>query len=443
MKMKASSHISSVFLSAIILLSGLLPGCQANFTKKTDINITPIVTELETQTESQIKPVEVYDKQTVAKDLQVAYSDFAQKSMMRLGNDLTNDSNLLYSPLSLHMSLSLLEKGAAGLTKAKLQEALWGNQGFTDDKLDAFYQAMDDGILEVANSLWLSDDFELKEQYTKSIQTSYQAEIFSRDFSDGAAVEADIVAWVKEKTHGLLGDRFTLKVSPDNRLYLLNALYLKNAWNKAFEASENTNESFTQASGKTQTVTMMNQFNDNAVLQTADYAIASLDLQNGAYVRFALPSEKTTLKELSLRDDFYQNLLGDWYANGPNNDVISNPHVSWKLPKTNEFIELDLKDALKALDLDIMSSNMADFSEIAEIDDEILQLASAMQQVRVKMDEEGVEAAAVTMMTMASAAPMASAPVRINMHLNRPYAYAIFNAQGVAVFSGLMNGISD
>ena len=58
-----------------------------------------------------------------------------------------------------------------------------------------------------------------------------------------------------------------------------------------------------------------------------------------------------------------------------------------------------------------------------------------MQAARVKIDEEGVEAAAYTELVAADSGPMERPPV-VEMNLNRPFAFVIFDGNDVPLFVG-------
>ena len=57
---------------------------------------------------------------------------------------------------------------------------------------------------------------------------------------------------------------------------------------------------------------------------------------------------------------------------------------------------------------------------------------------RVKIDEEGCEAAAFTAIDTAEAAMPEELPV-VEMNLNRPFAFAISGADGLPLFVGTVN----
>ena len=81
--------------------------------------------------------------------------------------------------------------------------------------------------------------------------------------------------------------------------------------------------------------------------------------------------------------------------------------------------------------------NMADFTPLT---DDGAMVDSVMQAARVKIDEEGVEAAAYTEIVAADSGPMELPPV-VEMNLNRPFLFAIFDGNDVPLFIGTVYSV--
>ena len=68
-------------------------------------------------------------------------------------------------------------------------------------------------------------------------------------------------------------------------------------------------------------------------------------------------------------------------------------------------------------------------------------LSSAMQAARVKIDEEGVEAAAYTELACADSAMM-EVPPTVEMDLDRPFLFVIFDYNDIPLFVGTVNALN-
>ena len=102
---------------------------------------------------------------------------------------------------------------------------------------------------------------------------------------------------------------------------------------------------------------------------------------------FYLPDEGVTVEELLQRENFLQeaeDLLVDTFE----------VRVNWSVPKFDLRNSLELNEVLQALGVtDAFDKNKADFAPLTE---QPAYVESVNQAARVKIDEEGVEAAAYT-----------------------------------------------
>ena len=146
--------------------------------------------------------------------------------------------------------------------------------------------------------------------------------------------------------------------------------------------------------------------------------------RNGALVVCFEEAGLPRLEELLQRE----NLLGELLA--VDEWVV---RVNWSVPKFDLHDSLKLNDALQALGVtDAFDKNKADFAPLTE---QPAYVESVNQAARVKIDEEGVEAAAYTEVdTNAAAAPPQEMPEE-EMNLNRPFLFVIWK-DGAPLFVG-------
>ena len=104
----------------------------------------------------------------------------------------------------------------------------------------------------------------------------------------------------------------------------------------------------------------------------------------------------------------------------------------WSVPKFDVKSSVELKDVLRALGVaDAFDADKADFAPLTDGDAVV---SSVMQAARVRIDEEGIEAAAFTEVQEGGA----GAPQELDeeeMNLNRPFAFAIWK-DGAPLFIG-------
>lgn len=108
------------------------------------------------------------------------------------------------------------------------------------------------------------------------------------------------------------------------------------------------------------------------------------------------------------------------------------------MPKFNLAYELYLTDALIEMGLKRAFDADADFIPMGSSANGPLYLSWVFQKVKIEVNEEGTEAAAVTEVAATEGAMM---PVEepVNLHLDSPFVYAVVDFEtGVPLFIGLL-----
>ena len=131
--------------------------------------------------------------------------------------------------------------------------------------------------------------------------------------------------------------------------------------------------------------------------------------------------------------------LADLFTDVYDSDEAQTAKLVWSVPKFDVNSDLELTDTLKMLGVtDAFDDTRADFSPLADFD-EPAAVTQVQHAARVKIDEEGCEAAAFTaIMANATSAMPEDLPV-VEMELDRPFAFAITGADGLPLFVGTVN----
>ena len=141
---------------------------------------------------------------------------------------------------------------------------------------------------------------------------------------------------------------------------------------------------------------------------------------------FVLPDEGVTPESLLQRQGFLTELTGDYNA----------AELVWSVPKFDVKSSTGLNEALQALGVtDAFDGTKADFTPLT---DNGAVVDSVMQAARVKIDEDGVEAAAYTEIVVNESAMMEMPPT-VEMELDRPFLFVIFDSSNVPLFVGTVN----
>ena len=326
----------------------------------------------------------------------------------------TASGSYMASPLSFRYALGLLIAGAEGETKTELLNAFGVSSeeefvpycldfnGFVEyfaaglerDKAD-FKDGVEHGwidsgspepfrALRVANSVWKAEDIResFKDAYRESIERNYAAEY--RSFNAANAVEK-INEWADIKTEHMIP-----KLLPDNypaddlAVVLMNALYFKDAWENEFPKNMTKEDDFRTRDGGTVKKEFMTREGHFSYYEDDETKLVILPMKGGVNMAFVLGSTESLSKKIS--------------EAGTENVRVTVP----KMDLETEFSDGELVDFLKAYGVSAaFDSGKADFS--AMIDFPVF-VSDIIQKTRIKLDEEGVEAAAVTAIMMTKGA---------------------------------------
>jgi serpin B len=148
---------------------------------------------------------------------------------------------------------------------------------------------------------------------------------------------------------------------------------------------------------------------------------------------FILPDEDSSVDEVLGGDSLYEFLAADrneWKEQQTATVVLS-------LPKFDVSSQLDLIDGLKSLGIrDVFDPDVSDFTPMME-DADGLYVSTATHAARVKVDEEGCEAAAFTVFSVDESAPLEE-PDEICFTLDRPFLFVIESESGQPLFIGVV-----
>ena len=228
--------------------------------------------------------------------------------------------------------------------------------------------------------------------------------------------------WASDNTNKMIEEILTEdEFNPFAVSYLLNAIYFKGIWKTPFNAANTQEESFNE----TGSVPMMHheymdaRYEDNDLYQTV-----SLPFGNGTYnLQVFLPRVGKTI------DDLLENLNSkNWQMRGYTHEV------DLKLPRFEISTNQMLGNVMAELGMpSAFDPETADFSKMCNTQ---IYIGLMKQVAKIKLDEQGAEAAAVTIIDVAGGIPDYA-----TFHANRPFLYIISEqSTGVILFMGQFTG---
>ena len=372
-------------------------------------------------------------------DYDALLSFSAASAPLALGG--TQTANGIFSPISLWTALAMLGQCASGESRNQVLSALGvEDSAALADLAGRLYRrlAADDGenSLVLSGSLWLNESFRSAcSQETLDLLTDHHfADLYCAPMGTEETDQA-ISAWISRQTRGLLGeDGSQTQTSPETLLMLLSSLFYKAAWSSSFLPSLTEQDTFTAADGTKQQVDFLHCGERGSALPGDGWLASSRSLNLGNMI-FVLPDEGTDPGLLLEDPDFLPSLL-----QGISSDAQTRPGiVRWSLPRFDLSSHLDLLDTLAQLGIqDLPDPERADLSALSSLPSWV---DSVLQMSRVQVDEEGVEAAAVTQISEATSARPEEPPEVFEMNLNRPFLF-VLETDGLPLFVGLVRTLS-
>jgi serpin B len=371
------------------------------------------------------------DQPTVC-EVTAANGHFAIDLLKTINAGEEENANLFISPFSISTALSMTMNGANGETLSEMQDALRTGAITLDDLNDAYrvllevLPQLDPATrVKIANSIWHLPDYPVLPSFLAINTEYYASEVIAANLRDAAVVE-EINAWIEENTEGLITD--ALDQLPSNVVMLLiNAIYFQGSWQTEFDADNTQMADFTTPDG-TVSIDLMH-------LPKANFRYAENALFQSIYLPYGdsiyamsvfLPKEGHTTDEIinELSPDNWQ----AWQT------AMIPTDVELFLPKFEIEYEIKLKQVLRLMGMDRPFTDRADFSQM--VDGGGVQIDDVIHKAFVKVNEEGTEAAAVTVVVIVET----SAPLLPSFRADRPFVFVIHdNKTGSMLFMGEMN----
>lgn len=375
---------------------------------------------------------QLMDENRISEPFREALGQFAYQS----GSQILSaaDGNINYSPLSLYYAVALAGCGAEGETAARILDVLrMENQDQLAEQCRKLYQWVYyygqrekaeherygmgeyESTIRLGNSLWVSDQMKLKEDYQKLAASDFFAASYPVDFTGPEAAE-QIGDWISGQTNGVL--KPALQLDHGTMMAIVNTLYFYGGWHEPFQTAQTADDTFTKADGTTVTVPFMNRVECMGRFRKGEgYTVSALYTNNNCSMVFLLPEPGRDVEEFLDSLDIMDTTPGE------NEISWQNGEVTWKIPKFSFGSSMRLVDLLKSMGLEKMfQPEQAEFGKISETP---LFVSDVIQETHIGIDEEGVEGAAYTMMAMAAGASMRENEQKADMILDRPFLYGI------------------
>lgn len=337
-----------------------------------------------------------------------------------------NPGAFVISPWSASGALGMLRLGAAGGTEAELANYLRSSAKAEEDArafgVLQLQLAGQKSVFQSANGLWTPESFPLEPSFVENAERMYGARLRSVAFPHPALGE--INQFVSENTRGRISN-FLDRLSAADRVVLVNACCFKDEWAEKFPKEETKDRPFLAASGRTIQVQTMRDPSRKFRYGRASYGEwAILPYRSGFSMIVMMPKEDervSTLLEIG----------GLWTSAIHSTELVLG---EVQIPKWKSEDEWDLRGDMIARRLGKPFLEIADFGKMRAQKD--LYVSSLFQKALIEVDEQGTTAAAATGGIFRPTAIFR--PQHVDFIVNRPFAYAIVDSQGMPIFEGFV-----
>ena len=346
------------------------------------------------------------------------------------------EENAVLSPVNIYMALAMLAELTDGESRAQLLDLIGAqNIEAVREQAQAIWRACSMDVEEIqcvlASSIWLRDDLGFVQSTMDMLANTYYASSYRGEMGSGEINRA-IQSWLNEQTRGLLEEQAaTIETDPLTVLLLATTIYYSAQWTDEFNEELNYTDVFHAPSGDVDTEYMYTgRFMD--YYSGEGWGAVRLSLRGGNGMWFILPDEDVSVDAL-LEDDDVMRLMSAGEA-----DEGEYVRVYFSVPKFDIASQLDLTEGLMELGVtDVFDPDVSDFTPMTTDTDVPIYVSEATHAARVKIDEEGVEAAAFTVLDAPTS--MAPSDEEIYFTLDRPFLFAISSQDGLPLFAGVVN----
>lgn len=372
-----------------------------------------------------------FNDHVATENLSVAHNQFGFNVLKSLADK--TDKNIMISPTSIAMSLSMAYNGANGETKTAMQKVLsleklnLDQTNGASQKLISDINSADIGVeVNIANSLWVDKGFKVKDGALSLIKEKYSAQAQTLDFKNKESV-ATINNWVNEKTKQKIPTIID-SIAPESKMFLINAVYFKGDWTTKFEKNSTEKNDFVINNGKKIKTDFMQRYGKMSYAKTDSFEAVNLPYGKQKQVSMYL------LKPKSDVNSFIKNMDAAMWTSYVSK--FSEKKGNLKLPKFKLSYDVSLNNTLKAIGMNIAFDPGADFSGFAKG----IFITEVKHKTFIDVNESGTEATAVTSVNVGTTSAFAEPVDTFDLSLDKPFYYAIVDSKsGSILFSGILN----
>ena len=359
-------------------------------------------------------------------------SSFSFKSLKALSKE---EENTLFSPLSLHTALTMTTMGASTHSLDNLRSFLdldnWSKEDISESYkilLEKFDLSNNDTTsLNCKNQFFYDvSRISLYQEFSDLVKNGFDHGELILDFNDPDAINK-VNQWAAESTNDRIKE-IIKEIEDTEILFIVNATYFIGDWSLGFHPDQTIDDIFYGPGEVEYDVKMMSS--DEIRMSYADSKFSAVDLpfKGKEYAMTFIVPQNTPHQFISLEES-----LNSWYTDLLDNK-LTEQRTYVRLPRFELATKYKLNDVFKEMGLTEIWKGKADFSSLGTSPLGPLYVSRILHDAFIKVDEKGVEGAAVTVVGIAAD----SAPPQIIF--NKPFFFVIRHVETqTPIFVGVFN----
>lgn len=284
--------------------------------------------------------------------------------------------------------------------------------------------------VEQQTTLWHKENLAVNKEAVEKIQMAFNACTKAIDFATPEAKKT-IDEDVCNTTHGLI-EHLDTQIDASVLALLVDVLYFKGAWEEEFDNYKTADRMFYGTKGKLKVPTMrrtgMMEYVETPMYQAVSLPYTCMSINHKRFaMRVYLPTGKHTITDVleEMRNDEYE-------------FRSECEEVKLSLPCFEVSNKVDVEAILKNMGL----ACILESKDIIPDCIKDLQISDIVQQVKIKVNESGTEAAAATFTPMVGCSPSDEKLQPKIMKVNKPFLFEIVEeSTNMVLFSGVVNNI--